>query len=103
MAQDPCIPEEIAADLAAVEQEANAAIGVVAPKRGPGRPKGSKSKPATPQPTAVVFPALPLSDLRERVQMLREAGVTHYEDGPLKILIEPRAAAPRQPSKDEIF
>lgn len=39
----------------------------------------------TVKPTEFIPGVLPLADLRERLQMLREAGVEEYRDGPVVI------------------
>ena len=116
MQLENALPPEIAADVEKVEVEAaRAAQAVLTGMVAPPKPKkvGRPPKGACPlcrEPLAVgktcpclaarlnaapvqrpAWEPIPLDDLRERLQLLTQAGVESYEDGAIKITISQQA------------
>jgi hypothetical protein len=83
------LPPELVVDIAAAEAEAEAALTAhPSPPPKPSRTLDqlADAAPAPPPPAgATTLYVVPLADLRERLQMLREAGVEEYRDGPIVI------------------
>lgn len=74
------IPEELKAEMEAVEHEAAEATQLMQSQD----PRAYNPPAALPFVSAYGSPT-PLSDLRERLALLQAACVDSYEDGPLKM------------------